>query len=139
MEMTVQRRAPIGTAIPGEMFIASQHAAFTLERVGVCILAGRYQVKLYQSPHFGRLMPWIQVPTRQYILLHWGDYPQNSDGCILVGKEQDVNGDIWHTQEMFQELFLPIQAAVETEGAWITLNDPLSGAETTSDLETGDL
>jgi len=139
MEMTVQRRAPIGTAIPGEVTIGGQHAAYTLERLGVAIPTGRYKLDLYHSPHFGRLMPiLLDVPGRADILIHWGDYPQNSDGCILVGKEQDVNGDIWHTQEMFQELFLPIQAAVETEGCWITVNDP-PDLTPISDLATGDL
>ena len=138
MEMIVNRRMPIGNAIPGEMFIQGEHAAFTLERLGVCILASRYPVKLYQSPHFGILMPWIIVPLRQYILIHWGDYPQNSDGCVLVGKEQDDQGNIWHTREMFEELFLPIQAAVDAEGCWLIVNDPfVEGIP--SDVATGDL
>jgi hypothetical protein len=134
VEMLITRKHPLGNAIPGEMTIGGVHAAYTLERVGVCILAGRYAVKLYDSPHFGRLMPWLQVPTREYILLHWGNYPQNSDGCILVGKEQDEQGEIWHTQEMFQELFIPIQAATETEGCWVTVVDPL--VDNADDVQT---
>lgn len=140
MDIIIQRGTPIANSIPGEMFIQGQHAAFTLERPGVCILAGRYQVKLYQSPHFGRLMPWLQVPTREYILLHWGNFPQNSDGCILVGEQRDLSaGEIFQTREMFEELFLPIQAATETEGCWVTVNDPvpLSNAEEVSDAANG--
>ena len=84
-------------------------------------------------------MPWLQVPTREYILLHWGNYPQNSDGCILVGKQRDLSSDeIFQTRAMFDELFLPIQAAIETEGCFITIKDP-PDLTPTSDLDTGDL
>ena len=54
-----------------------------------------------------------------------GHYPQNSEGCILVGEQRNLSaGEIFHTREMFEKLFLPIQAAVETEGAFITIVDP---------------
>ncbi len=124
--MILNRGMEIAGSVPGEMFIAAQHAAFTLERPGVAIPTGRYKVGLYPSPHFNRLMPILQdVPGRQNILIHWGNYPQNSDGCILVGEQRDLSaGEIFHTQDMFNELFPVIQTAVETEGCWITLNDP---------------
>jgi Family of unknown function (DUF5675) len=138
MEIIVNRKQPIGNAIPGEMTIQGTHAAYTLERLGVCILATRYPVKLYDSPHFGIPMPWIIVPTRDHILIHWGDYPQNSEGCLLVGREQDEHGNIWHTREMFDALFLPIQAAVEREGCWLTINDPPTNGIPT-DIDSGDL
>lgn len=126
MEMIIQRGMPTAKSIPGEMFIGGQHAAYTLERPGVAIPAGRYKVGLYPSPHFQRLMPILQnVPGRNDILLHWGNYPTDSEGCILVGKQRDLSTDeIFQTRAMFDELFLPIQAAVETEGAVVTIVDP---------------
>jgi Family of unknown function (DUF5675) len=128
MEIILQRGTPTSKSIPGEMFIQGQHAAYTLERPGVCILAGRYKVGLYPSPHFGRLMPILEnVPSRQDILIHWGNYPTDSEGCILVGKQRDLGADeIFQTRAMFDELFLPIQAAVEAEGCFIEVLDPPS-------------
>ena len=73
MEMIVMRGMEIADSICGEMLIGGQHAAYTLERPGVAIPAGRYKVGLYPSPHFQRLMPILQnVPGRNDILLHWG-------------------------------------------------------------------
>lgn len=122
----------------GELFFGGEHECFTLERVGVAIPAGTYRLDLYQSPHFNRLMPMLcDVPGRSDILIHWGNYPQNSDGCILVGEQQDLSiGEIFNTRKQFDELFPLIEAAVRTEGCQIEIVDPHS---TTSDLDSGDL
>jgi hypothetical protein len=130
MELVLNRHAPIGLALPGELFIDGQHACYTLERVGVAIQEGSFKVLLYNSPHFGQLMPWVQVPDRQYILIHWGNYPVNSDGCILVGETQDpATGDIYNTRKMWGELFPAIEGAVNAEGCWLTIGEPMSNAE----------
>lgn len=136
--MTIQRNSPVGNALPGEMFIAGSHACYTLERVAVAIPEGTYKVGLYPSPHFGRLMPILEnVPGRADILIHWGSYPENSEGCILVGEQQDLStGDIFNTRKQFEALFPAIQAAVETEGCSLMLIGSLT---TTSDLASGDL
>jgi hypothetical protein len=69
-------------------------------------------------------MPWIQVPGRSYILMHWGSYPPNSDGCILVGETDDNKDDmILGTQAEFEAIFPLIEAAVNNEGCWITVKD----------------
>lgn len=127
--MFVQRHQAIGQALPGEMFINGIHAAYTLERVAVAIPTGRFIVALYNSPHFARLMPWILVPGREYILIHWGNFPQNSDGCILVGESQDpLTGDIYNTIKQWNALFPAIEQAVEgtgnavdAKGCWINV------------------
>ena len=141
MEIILQRGTPTAKSIPGEMFIGGTHAAYTLERPGMAILAGRYKLGLYPSPHFQRLMPILEdVPSRSDILIHWGNYPTDSEGCILVGKQRDLSSDeIFHTREMFEELFLPIQAAVEMEGCWLDVRDPLSNnAEDVSNAALGE-
>ncbi len=136
--MTLQRGTAEEQSIHGELFIGGAHACFTLERKGVQIPAGVYEVGLYPSPHFQRLMPILKnVPGRADILIHWGNYPQNSDGCILVGEQRDLStGEIFNTQKQFQALFPVIEAAVETEGCEIEV---LDAHTTTSDLDNGDL
>ena len=125
MELLLQRKLPIGEALPGELLIDSTHACYTLERVAVAIPSGRYEVTLYPSPHFGRPMPLLKdVPGRNMIEIHFGNYPEESDGCILVGEAQDpANGDTLLSREAFFKLFPAIETAIETEGAWITILD----------------
>lgn len=125
MELFVQREEKYGEGISGELLNGSQHIGWTLERTAVAIPTGRYQVKLYDSPHFGRLMPWIQVPERGYILFHWGSFPKNSNGCVLVGETQDLKDDeIFGTRDEFAKIFPLIEAAVNGEGCWVTVIDP---------------
>jgi hypothetical protein len=123
MEMTVRRGAAIGEALPGEMTIDGRHACSTLERVAVAIPPGRYQVTLYPSPHFQRNMPLlVDVPGRAYIEIHFGNYPDESDGCILVGNPSDpTTGDVFNSRKTFDALYAAIESAVEGEGCWITI------------------
>lgn len=140
MNIVLQRGMPSAKSIPGEMFIGGTHVCFTLERPGVAILAGKYGIGLYDSPHFHRQMPiLLDVPGRADILIHWGSYPTDSEGCILVGEQRDLSTDeIFHTQQQFLALFPAIQAAVETEGCSIEVRTP-QAPTATSDLATGDL
>lgn len=63
----------------------------TLERHDIAIPAGSYQVILYNSPdHNNILVPLLQnVPGRNFIEIHWGNWESDSKGCILVGTERD--------------------------------------------------
>jgi hypothetical protein len=89
----------------------------------VAIPTGRFQLTMYNSPHFHRSVPLlVNVPGRSYILIHWGNYPENSDGCILVGETEDAKtGDIYNSKTEFGKLFPAIEAAVAAEGAWISV------------------
>jgi len=61
-----------------------------------CIPPGAYLCELRLSPHFGRVYWLTNVPNRQYILIHsgnWGGDVQkglksHTNGCILLGKYQ---------------------------------------------------
>ena len=59
-----------------------------------CIPAGRYDVRIHESPHFGRCLKVLNVPGRDHILIHAGNIPaQDSRGCILLGIERgEING-----------------------------------------------
>jgi hypothetical protein len=139
MEMVIQRGVPTAASIPGEMFIEGHHVCYTLERVGYAIPAGTYQVTLYASPHFGRLMPLLNdVPGRSMIEIHYGNVPGASEGCILVGEVASVDA-IWRSQDAFRSLFPAIEGSVRSgEGCWCTIHDPLNNAEQVSDATHGD-
>jgi len=125
MEMVLQRGPRTAASILGDLSIQGTHAVFTLERPAVAIPAGSYPVTLYPSRHFGRMMPLLGgVPGRSYIEIHYGNYPAQSDGCILVGLLQDIAaGDVFESVAAFNALYPAIEAAVEAEGCQITIVD----------------
>lgn len=64
------------------------------------IPAGTYIIKMRESPHFGRVMPYLQsVPGFSYIMIHPGNGPEHTKGCILVGESKMpgrlVNSRAW--------------------------------------------
>lgn len=88
----VQRKMTAGISLSGDMVCDEKLFCYTMERVGVQIPAGIYSIELTYSPHFQREMPLVDsVPNRTAIRVHPGNCPQDSDGCILVGKEYTVD------------------------------------------------
>ena len=87
----------------GKLFINGESFCDTLElpyinneRSISCIPAGRYKVRLRterESATRDYLHLLVQdVPDRKWILIHIGNYPSQTKGCILVGngRKQDV-------------------------------------------------
>ena len=56
---------------------------------------GAYNVVWHNSPRFKRSLPLLYnnlVPRSRYILIHNGNYPKDTEGCILLGDSYDKNG-----------------------------------------------
>jgi hypothetical protein len=131
MELTLPRLQFDNVSTQGELYVdeSTIREAYTLELPvkdglsGSCILPGRYKVVRAFSRHFQRDMPLLEnVPHRTGIEIHWGDYPRNTDGCILVGKMkgQDFIG---HTQDEFLNRLWPKLESAWAAGdeVWITI------------------
>ena len=87
----------------GELFINGERFCDTLEnpyldnqRNVSCIPAGEYPVRL-RYPRESATREYLHllvqdVPNRDYILFHRGNFPKDTSGCILVGQgtQQDV-------------------------------------------------
>jgi hypothetical protein len=59
-----------------------------------CIPVGTYKVIKHNSPNFGKCFKVLEVPGREDILFHKGNFNKDTKGCILVGKDFiDVNED----------------------------------------------
>lgn len=59
-----------------------------------CIPYGRYMVIKRWSEKYGNHFILLDVPNRDYILIHFGNYKRDTKGCILVGDGvTDINGD----------------------------------------------
>lgn len=77
------------------------------------IPAGVYKVVKRYSPRFKTITPYIlDVPNFEYILIHWGNTSDDTDGCILVG---DVVGDdaVLKSRIAFNRLMIKINKASE--------------------------
>ena len=59
-----------------------------------CIKEGNYIVNHYSSDKFKDVFILENVENRSYILIHGGNFYQNTKGCIIVGLAHiDINND----------------------------------------------
>jgi hypothetical protein len=43
---------------------------------------------------FSRVWRLLDVPNRSNVLIHWGNYLRNTDGCILVGRGATIDANL---------------------------------------------
>lgn len=115
MEILLKRKWPRNKYIIGQLFINGEKFCDTLEppynREHPCIPAGTYEFKLQYSPKFKGTRPRLQnVPGREAILIHEGNYPQDTLGCILVGRNTQV-GAVLNSRATFKELMAELMLA----------------------------
>lgn len=96
------------------------------------IPTGRYKVVMnVQSPKFskykqyefckGYLPRLVDVPGYEGVLIHIGNYPKDTDGCILVGKNT-VKGAVMNSTATFKKLYDILKNADEArEDIYITI------------------
>lgn len=91
MLITVTRLDSTDNGIFGHLTVdVSDFNCVTLERHDIAIPKGLYPIELYDSPHNG-LVPLLRnVPGRDMIEIHAGNWEYQSRGCILVGKTRAV-------------------------------------------------
>lgn len=81
---------------------------------------GTYKVTIERSPRFGRDLPYLHnVPHFEGILIHRGNIPENTSGCILIG-ENKVKGRVLNSTPYEVDLVSRIKAAV-AKGETITV------------------
>lgn len=65
---------------------------YALENGTTLIPHGVYELQLTHSSKFGKSLPiLLDVPNRDGIRIHAGNYPTDSSGCILLGKQLSEN------------------------------------------------
>jgi hypothetical protein len=73
------------------LFIDGHRECYTLEP-SKSIPEGTYTITLYASPRFKMLLPLlIRVPGYDCIEIHPGNFPKDTNGCILVGLTKAVD------------------------------------------------
>lgn len=96
------------------------------------IPTGRYRITLgIKSPKYSKVEKYkkidgylprlIDVPGYSGILIHIGNYPKDTNGCILVGKNT-VKGAVMYSTKYFWELYYKLKEAEDNgEEIWITI------------------
>ena len=132
MKLIVERIKEIYDGTIGRFRLVSQDRrvlleGFTLEPAGPDtvergrdkrIPAGVYQTTWHESDKFQRLLPLLfneKVPKDRYILIHSGNVPKDTQGCILLGNKADEYGvsDSKRALEAFIELTFKKEFQVE--------------------------
>lgn len=140
MILTLQRRPQQPHSTPGSLAVNGVFECFSLELPvrdglpGSAIPAGRYPVVLKPSPKFLAVVdPWVQnyasamphvepIPNRSLIMIHFGNAPTDTNGCILVGQNRSVDF-VGNSRSAFAALYIKIARAVAQEGCEIEILD----------------
>lgn len=144
LELTLLRRWPTDHSTIGELFCNYQHDRFCYmleDRVReqkingewiwrpefkidahTAIPSGCYQIIINESPRFKRPLPLLlNVPDFTGIRIHIGNYPWDTEGCLLpgMGKLLDM---VTHSGRAFNLLFDMIQFALHRQRkVWISI------------------
>ncbi len=92
MNLKLERFRNDGDCVIGKLYADGEFVGFTLEPFlnnEIAVPVGKYRVSLEHSPRHGFVTPRLhKVPHRSGILIHSGNYPKDSQGCILIGKTE---------------------------------------------------
>jgi hypothetical protein len=127
MLLLVERDTFTPESTEGTLYIDGVQFCWTLELPvrdglpGSAIPVGIYNVSAYPSPKFGRLMPLLDVPGRSNIEVHWGNTPEDTNGCILLGGTRPGKDFIGDSRQIFDEFWAKTQGAIEAGYCQITI------------------
>lgn len=86
-----------------------------------CIPPGKYQIIKHFSPRFNNWYPMLtNVPGFDGILIHAGNKPEDTDGCILVGRRRSKDY-IYESRNALAELRELIFATLAFDNVWIDI------------------
>lgn len=133
-ELVVLRTSFTRDATRGHFFINDDYWGYTLEDrlrpKGVkvfgltCIPAGRYPLRLTYSIRFGKVLPHLfGVPGFEGVLIHGGNRPADTEGCILVGAHRKALD--WIYGSLSDKVVQALQRAGEV-GFCTVLDGPLA-------------
>ena len=81
------------------------------------IKSGSYRIKPYSSLKYKEVYELKDVPGRTFILMHAGNYHEDTQGCLMPGKTWGVKSDkhyyVGHSRTALKEIFSEISGADE--------------------------
>lgn len=133
MEILIKRIAKLNEYTIGNLYIDDQYFCNTLEDTDrglkdcqpllyikakkifskTAIPTGTYKVELTYSPRFKRILPLlVGVKGFDGIRIHQGNFPKDTEGCILVGKNT-FKGGISESKETLEKLLKKLEGQKE--------------------------
>jgi len=131
MNITVSRKEFTDKSTVGDLLIDGEFECFTLEDCvrpakikGVtAIPAGTYEVVINFSERFKRPLPLLlKVPDFEGVRIHPGNTDQDTEGCILVGRQKQPDF-VGESRIAFEALFAKMQEAASREKLFIEIVD----------------
>ena len=131
LEIKVLRKKFTTKSTIGELYLNEQFYCYTLEDTvrpaGVKVYGetaipdGRYQVKVTYSNRFKKQMPLLlDVPMFKGIRIHTGNKPEDSHGCLLVGKTETTDF-VGNSRSVYSPLLERIQKDTRSGPCYITV------------------
>lgn len=80
-----------------------------------CIPKGVYKVVRHNTHEYPNTWRLLNVPDREGILIHIGNYPQDTKGCILIGLEYASKTSIKYSKKALDLLNEELQKIDEWE------------------------
>lgn len=105
----------------GKLYLNDTYLCDTLEPPKYvnhpCIDKGTYRIGYQYSNKFGQNMPFLlSVNGRVGIMIHPGNYPKDTQGCILVGRNLQ-KGSVSNSKKTFDNVNSIIQGVVNLTGS----------------------
>lgn len=128
MKLELKRFKETDKSTIGRLYVDDEFECYILENPYLdnkknisCIPTGFYHWVIREDPQSKYNYPHIHVkdvPNRSWILFHIGNYPEDTLGCMLTGKEygEDV---VWNSTDAFANLM----AKVSENGTLIITNE----------------
>ena len=117
------------TSTIGVLFLEDQPFCWTLEDTcrknkidgKTAIPAGRYQIILHDWKGKGIMVPkLLNVPFYKDIVMHSGNIPEDTDGCIIVGHKATFKS-MEESRDALRDLMSKIYPKLEKEEVFITI------------------
>lgn len=120
MHLTLRRKTISAKSTIGELLVNNAFFCFTLEDIvrrgakvygQTAIPGGVYEIAITYSNRFRVMMPLLlNIPGFEGIRIHPGNTPENTSGCILVGRNRGTDW-IGDSRLAYQALFAELQKA----------------------------
>lgn len=132
MELELVRDTFTANSTTGQLFVGGDFNCYILEPPvhdgpkvpgHTAIPEGRYEITLYDSPRLKRKVPLLHlVPGFQFIEIHPGNWPKDTQGCLLPGTHRRADM-VEHSLVAMGKLMHLIDYAITVrhEQVWITV------------------